>query len=204
MTNGAGATLVDLMRHGEPVGGRRYRGQADDPLSETGWRQMRSAVEGLRCWDVIVTSPLLRCAEFARELGGRLALPVLEDGRLREIGFGSWEGRSPDDLRRDDPEVLLRFRRDPVRCRPPGAEELVDFHARVHAAWQELTTVHARRRILVVAHAGVIRMVMGIVLGMLPEHVFRIGVNNAGMTRIRIEQDSAGAYPVLVFHGGRP
>jgi len=37
-------TTLDLMRHGEPVGGRRYRGQMDDPLSEKGWAQMRNAV----------------------------------------------------------------------------------------------------------------------------------------------------------------
>jgi alpha-ribazole phosphatase len=30
------STTLDLMRHGEPVGGRRYSGQIDDPLSEKG------------------------------------------------------------------------------------------------------------------------------------------------------------------------
>jgi len=30
-------TTIDLLRHGEPVGGKRYRGQIDDPLSEKGW-----------------------------------------------------------------------------------------------------------------------------------------------------------------------
>ena len=34
-------TTIDLIRHGEPVGGRRYRGgRMDDPLSEKGWAQM--------------------------------------------------------------------------------------------------------------------------------------------------------------------
>jgi len=33
------------MRHGEPVGGRAYRGHSiDDPLSEKGWQQMWDAV----------------------------------------------------------------------------------------------------------------------------------------------------------------
>ena len=35
-------TVIDLIRHGEPVGGRRYRGHIDDPLSERGWQQMWS------------------------------------------------------------------------------------------------------------------------------------------------------------------
>lgn len=66
-------TTVDLLRHGEPVGGRKYRGQTDDALSETGWAQMRAAVDGHRPWDVIVSSTLLRCIEFARELAARHA-----------------------------------------------------------------------------------------------------------------------------------
>ena len=37
-------TTIDLIRHGEPVGGRKYRGQTDDPLSEKGWEQMWKAV----------------------------------------------------------------------------------------------------------------------------------------------------------------
>jgi len=64
-------TQIDLLRHGEPVGGRRYRGQTDDPLSEKGWQQMRAAVLDVQGWDVIYSSPLRRCAEFAQELSRR-------------------------------------------------------------------------------------------------------------------------------------
>ncbi|MEW6253578.1 MAG: histidine phosphatase family protein, partial [Planctomycetota bacterium] len=62
------STLIDLMRHGEPVGGRRYRGQVDDPLSEKGWAQMRAAVGEAAPWHHVVSSPLLRCREFAETL----------------------------------------------------------------------------------------------------------------------------------------
>ena len=42
-------TTIDLIRHGEPVGGSKYRGQTDDPLSEKGWAQIArpSATAGL-------------------------------------------------------------------------------------------------------------------------------------------------------------
>ncbi len=204
MTDGAFPILIDLMRHGQPVGGRRYRGQIDDPLSNDGWMQMRAAVAGLQGWDAIVTSPLLRCAEFARELGARLGLPVSEDRRLMEIGFGAWEGLSPGDLDCVSPGALQRFRRDPAGNRPQGAEVLTDFQQRVHDAWRDLATGHAHRHVLVVTHAGVIRMVMSIVLGLPCERMFHISVSNASMTRVRIERDSDGDFPVLVFHGGRP
>ena len=37
-------TIIDLLRHGEPVGGRLLRGSQDDPLTEEGWSQMRASV----------------------------------------------------------------------------------------------------------------------------------------------------------------
>ena len=64
-------TTLDLLRHGEPVGGSRYRGQTDDPLSDKGWAQMRDAVGDVHPWDHIITSPLSRCSDFAHELAAR-------------------------------------------------------------------------------------------------------------------------------------
>jgi Fructose-2,6-bisphosphatase len=61
-------TIFDLIRHGEPAGGQMYRGHKDDPLSEQGWQQMRNAITGDDKWDHILSSPLLRCREFAAEL----------------------------------------------------------------------------------------------------------------------------------------
>ena len=42
---------ADLLRHGEPVGGRKYRGQIDDPLSDKGWNEMRNATAKRHDWD---------------------------------------------------------------------------------------------------------------------------------------------------------
>lgn len=55
-------TTIDLIRHGEPVGGHRYRGHAiDDPLTERGWSQMWDGVGSCNTWDHIITSPLQHC-----------------------------------------------------------------------------------------------------------------------------------------------
>jgi len=194
-------TQIDLLRHGEPVGGRRYRGQIDDPLSDKGWQQMRAAVLGRQDWDVIYSSPLRRCAEFSQELAERLALPVKTDERLKEIGFGCWEGRTPDDIRRDDPFRLENFWCDPIKNRPDGAETLASFQTRVSAVWQEICAAQNGQRVLIVGHAGITRMILSLVLGSPAEHMFRIQVDNAGLTRIRIRGQGADALPVLVFHG---
>ena len=46
-------TVIELLRHGEPVGGSRYRGQLDDALSERGWKQMWQAVGGRPLWQQV-------------------------------------------------------------------------------------------------------------------------------------------------------
>ncbi len=202
--NDTPSTVIDLLRHGEPVGGRRYRGQRDDPLSEAGWAQMRASVAGYRDWQAIVTSPLARCAAFARELSDRLAIPLHADARLMEIGFGEWEGKTAEELHAADPGCLQRFKQDPVANRPAGAEPLAAFQARVAGAWRELIERHQGRRVLLVGHAGVIRAVLGLVLDISAARMFRIAVPQAGITRIRVDGQGEAAWPALVFHGGRP
>lgn len=178
--------LVDLIRHGEPVGGRRYRGQVDDPLSEKGWQQMEAAVREAPDWQHIITSPLSRCSVFAGSLGERLGVPVTEEPRFKEIGFGEWEGCTPDDLGLDDPGAIERFMNDPVNNRPKGAEALTDFVKRIEAAWHDLLTLHKDKYALVVAHAGVIRAIMALILEMPYASMYRLQVDNAAVSRIRI------------------
>lgn len=192
-------TTIDLIRHGEPVGGRKYRGQIDDPLSEKGWTQMRNAVGDACPWEGVVSSTLSRCAAFAQELSQRHALPLAFDERLKEIGFGAWEGRTAAELQREHPDAFARFFDDPVAHRPAGAEALPEFRDRVIGAWGDVLDHHVGKHILLVGHADVIRMVIRHVLDMPLARMFRIHVGNASITRIGV--DARGA-PRLVFHGG--
>lgn len=192
----AGLTHIDLIRHGEPEGGKRYRGQIDDPLSERGWRQMWDAVGDRAPWQQIVTSPLARCHAFAAALAARHALPLAVDARLMEIGFGRWEGRTADELRAEDPEQLARFYHDPVNARPAGAEPLAAFQARVRAGFADLVQAYPQRHVLVVTHAGVMRAVVAHVLGAPIEALYRIDVAYAALTRIRLDGERP---PTLVM-----
>lgn len=190
-------TQFDFLRHGEPVGGRRYRGQTDDPLSEKGWAQMRAATADARPWNAIVSSPLARCAAFAEWLAAETGLPLRFDERFKEVGFGVWEGKTPDELKREAPDCVFEFKRDPVANRPQGAELLADFHARVVAAYEDLLDHHAGGHVLVVAHAGVMRMVICHVLGLPPARAYHLNVASAGMARIKVEQKSTGRLDTL-------
>ncbi len=192
-----GETLVDLIRHGEPEGGRRFRGETDDPLSETGWRQMQASVGKGESWQAIATSPLRRCAEFANTLGERLGIPVEQVPDLKEMAFGAWEGRTASDILAEGPGDLAGFWEDPENGRIPEGESLTAFRDRVVGAWQGLVARYAGHHLLIVAHGGVVRVLLTHVLGMPPGHLFRLEVAYADRSRIRV--DSHG--PRLVAHG---
>ncbi|MFU8838057.1 MAG: alpha-ribazole phosphatase [Thiohalomonadaceae bacterium] len=197
------STIIDMIRHGEPVGGKRYRGQIDDPLSDKGWAQMRTAVGDHCPWDAIISSPLSRCAAFAEELAQRHGLPLAHDARLKEIGFGAWEGKTADELMASDPQILMDFWRDPLHHTPPGAETLAEFATRITTAWQGILDDYAGQHVLIVGHAGQMRMVIRHVLATPLEMMFRIQVENAAITRIQVDGEGEQALPRLIFHGGR-
>jgi broad specificity phosphatase PhoE len=193
-----GETQIDLLRHGEPIGGTRYRGQLDDALSEKGWQQMWQTVEGMSDWQQIVTSPLLRCSSFAVALGERLQRPVHEEPRFREVGFGEWEGYTRLELEASNPGQVARFLQDPVNSRPPGAEPLEAFTSRVQAGFDDLLERFSGQSVLVVAHAGVIRAIMAYVLEVPVSRMYRIHVANAALSRIRTDKERQY---YLVRHG---
>lgn len=196
-------TLVDLLRHGMPVGGKRYRGSVDDPLAEAGWEEMWSAVGSYDDWDVVVTSPLRRCAEFASALAERHGLALEPEPRLREISFGDWEGRTVTDILAETPKEIERYWADPVGNTPPNGESLSAFHERTVQAWDALVERHHGKRVLVVAHGGVMRMLLTNALGMPLSAVLRWEVPNASISRVRVQPDINGRlFPSLVFHAG--
>jgi len=147
---------IELLRHGD-TGQRSYRGQLDDPLSELGWSQLRTAVEG-RAWDGIVASSLQRCAAFARELAQARGLPLRIDARLAEYHFGAWQGVPIERIAQEQGDALARFWADPVKHPPPGAETFAAFHDRLCAALDEIALASRGRRMLVITHGGAIRL----------------------------------------------
>ncbi|MDT8281588.1 MAG: histidine phosphatase family protein [Gammaproteobacteria bacterium] len=158
-------TYIDIIRHGEPVGGRRYRGYSvDDPLTDTGWKQMRAAVPESPPWTQIVTSPLKRCLEFSQELAEDLHIPYRIEDNVKEIGFGDWEGKTPDEILAEDSEALQHFYENPVKNRPNGAEPLDTFSSRVWQAYQDVAEQYKDQRVLIVAHAGVARAITANIL----------------------------------------
>ncbi|MGD2119301.1 MAG: histidine phosphatase family protein [Chromatiales bacterium] len=179
-------TEIDLLRHGTPVGGNRYRGHnIDDPLSEQGWQQMWQAIDQRGPWDRILSSPMSRCREFAEAVADKFQIDLQIDERLKEVGFGEWEGKTAEQLLQQDADIFKRFYFDPVKHRPAGAEVLQEFRQRVDAALQAALQNFPQQRILLVAHAGVIRAAIANTIGANDAALYRLSIGNAAIVRLR-------------------
>lgn len=194
-------TRIDLLRHGEAQGGTYFRGSTDDPLTPFGWQQMHQAISERHNWDIIISSPLSRCLDFARQISDQRQLPLTVFPEISEIDFGDWEGKTADEIEQVEPGVLERFYSDPDKYTPIKGEKFKAFSERISFAWRKLTEQNRGFRVLVITHAGMIRMVFSQVLGISIENSFRIQVGHASLTRFQhINTDSSGYYQLLFHH----
>lgn len=197
----AQTTIIDLIRHGEPDGGIKFRGSQDDPLSARGWSQMESAITPADEWDVVVASPLKRCRIFAEHIAATRNLPCHIEPELREISFGEWEGKTADLIEKEYGDLIRRFWADPLNNTPPGAEPLSAFQARVLSGWSRWLDNLEGQRVLVVCHGGTIRMLLAEVLGTPLEKSFAgVAIPFACRSRIRIDQTEHGRFSAMVSH----
>ncbi len=184
-------TIIDLLRHGETVGGSRFRGSIDDALTENGWSQMNAAIvqemeNHSQTWNRIISSPLQRCADFAHKLGQKHSLPVSLDSRFKEMHFGRWEGYTAAELMSTDENALTQFWNDPVQNTPPEAEPLLEFEQRVLSAWADLLQDYRGERILLVTHGGVMRVLLCHVQQRPIKQLLEIEVKHAALKQLRI------------------
>lgn len=172
---------IDLLRHGATTGGNGFRGALDDPLSELGWSQLRLATSSGGTWSRVVSSPLRRCSAFAAELATERSLPLSLERDLRELGFGDWEGLTAAQLMEQDAEALKRFWEDPYAYTPPRGEAVEQFEARVLGALATLVATYPDEHILLVTHAGVMRLLLANARGLARHRLLEIEVAHASL-----------------------
>lgn len=195
------STTITLLRHGAVEDGACYRGITDDPLSTEGWQQMQQAIDidSSAGWDIIISSPLLRCYAFAKDLSHTLNLPLVSYPELQEINFGDWESKTAEQIA---PELLNQFYLDPVNNPPPNGEAFTQFQSRVLFAWQQLLQHHQGQRILLVTHAGVIRVILAKILAIDTEHSFRLKIAYACVSRVEcFYSNNSNDFFQLIKHG---
>ena len=191
--------IIDLLRHGEvegPVGVARGCG-TDVPLTEQGWLQMK-LVEQALCKEgtlnAIATSPLSRCALFARQFSdsAKLSLTTLE--QMREIDFGHWEGKQAHEI--EEQQLLDRFMENPDGLQMPGGELFNHFADRVLNEWELwLADVSGEHRLLI-CHGLVQRIILVHLLAIPLSHIWRLALPYGAWSRVSLLK---GEQPRLLF-----
>jgi len=164
---------ITLVRHGESVSNAAgiWQGQRDAELSPRGREQARKVGARLAEMDrpdLIVSSDLRRARATAEAAAGALGMEFSIDSVWREIDLGAWEGLTRAEVHArypDEVAALARGEDVPVG----GGERWSDVARRVRAAYDALRSAHAGRRVLLVAHGGVIITLLGDLLGVSPE-----------------------------------
>jgi broad specificity phosphatase PhoE len=164
------APTIYYIRHGETSWNAegRLQGVQDVPLNDLGRKQAARAGHILADLFVrdcreksslsFVSSPLGRARSTMELVRGELILPPADyglDDRLREIGYGEWEGSTLAEMQVEDPELFARRQLEKWTVSPPGGESYVAVQARVQDWYDSL-----REDTVAVAHGGTARALM--------------------------------------------
>ena len=153
--------VVDLLRHGALQGGVKYRGQVEGHLTDEGRMQMDQVWRHIAAdVDLILTSPLQRCAKPAQTWAAEKGIPCIVDARMAEMHYGAWEDKTHDEIEAMFPGMLAAWRENPEGMCPPGGESPEALRARIGDFWQEMTTRYQHQHLLVVGHSGSTRMLI--------------------------------------------
>lgn len=156
---------VDILRHGELKGGVKYRGWVDDPLTQAGRASMDAVWSRLRRdVDLLITSPLSRCAGPASEWSQEAGIPCEIEPRIAEVRYGEWEGLSSDEIMAQYPGILEQWRRNPAGMSAPGGETAEQLQARISNFWSDISKQYDGKHLLIVAHSGSMRMLLAHIL----------------------------------------
>ena len=153
--------MLTMIRHGRTEGNARrwYYGALDLPLSEQGAQQLREAaacgVYPAYDGQLVVTSGLLRTEQTLQIVYG--ALPHEVWPQLREVSFGTFEGKSYDELK-DKPEYTDWITGDWFGNVPPGGESFRQAETRILSGLARLQAQPSD--VLAVVHGGTILTVM--------------------------------------------
>ena len=180
-------TVTVLLRHGQtPMSvQKRYAGRSDVPLTDVGVQQAAAAAKRLASagLDAIVTSPLLRTVQTAREVAAVTGAAVVTDDGFRETDFGAWEGRTFAEVRERWPAELSAWLADP-EVAPPGGESFTDVSARVTAALHRVLAARKGQTVLIVSHVTPIKTLVTAALLAPPAALYRMHLDVAALSEI--------------------
>ncbi len=153
---------IFVARHGQTDSNaiQRIQGQRiDESLNAEGVRQAEELAEKVRSieFDVVFSSPLKRARETAEIVIGKKQVPLVIRPELMERDFGSLSGKKWSEVENAE-EVQALDRAQKWDYRPFGGESVDHFRERFLRTIDEIRTDYSDKRVLLVAHAGIVRL----------------------------------------------
>ena len=174
---------VLLVRHGETEWSRsgRHTSRTDVALLEEGRREAEALARRLagRSFALVLTSPMARALETARLAGLAAVAEVTDD--LRELGYGSYEGRTTAEIRAERPGW------DVWRDGSPDGEPLASAAARADRVIAR--AVGAGGDVALFAHGHILRILGARWLGLPPERGGSLALGTAALCDLGYERE---------------
>jgi probable phosphoglycerate mutase len=167
---------IHLIRHGdtEASGEGVFCGDLDPPLAPSGLAQAAALVAKVKelAPKALYVSPKLR-ARLRAEASARaldMELRVVEG--LREISYGTWDGRKEVEIRASEPAAYAAWTSDPALTSPPGGESAYAIATRAMPVIAKIRATHPSEDVAVFSHKATIRIITCVLLGV-PLSLFR-------------------------------
>jgi len=161
--------LLYLVRHGQTDWNAEHRlqGRADRPLNATGQLQAAAVAQRLASepLEAIYSSDLARAMATAQAIAARHHLTVTLEPRLREISYGTWEGRTMAEIAQRYPSTLEAWRHGGYVPEEMGGEPEPAVASRVSALLEELANRPSEERIALVSHGACLRVLIALLAG---------------------------------------
>lgn len=185
-------TQIYLVRHGqiESKSEKAYIGQSDLPLSSEGVEQAEKLQEQFKIipLDCAYTSPLRRCVATMDILLGERQIPRFRVDAFKEINMGEWDGKTFAEIKERYPGSYEQRGRELDVFAPLAGESFVDLQQRVLPAFAEMVKENATKSIVILAHAGVIRVILANLFGLTIKEVFKWKIPYAGSLKLCYNQ----------------
>lgn len=150
---------IYLVRHTETVceKGICY-GQTDVNIAEPYDLIFKNIAHQLPQDALLYSSPLKRCVLLSKHIQEQSKITdYKEDKRLMEMNFGDWEMKNWNEIPQED---LNPWMEDFVNIRVPNGESFVDLHKRVTEFIENEIRTKTHQKVIIVAHAGVVRSIL--------------------------------------------
>lgn len=181
--------MLYVIRHGKTDWNLQYRlqGNTDIPLNDMGREMAREAADeyaGIH-FDICFCSPLVRARETAELLLKGREIEIVYDDRIKEIGFGEYEGT---DHVFDHPEnPIYLFFKDPANYKAPeGAESFEALDARIGEFLEERVAplLEAGKNVLIVGHGALNSAIIRHVRKLPLEEFWSTGIPNCKLIEV--------------------